>query len=358
MEQQSEQFLRKRKFLLLLPVLVLPFLCLAFWALGGGRVTPGREKQVQGGINTALPGASFKGDQPKDKLALYELSRQDPVSEKTSGAPFLKDAGGDTAAVLDEKVWGRVAGPDGNEANIREKLAEIRRAVSAPEKQVPVMVQKGGIAEDPETARLRSLMAEMKSDKPVPDPELKQLEGMMDKILLIQHPERGDSLTRTPVVRPPDSVYRAIRALIPDKQVVVQGASVKLELMDSVKVHGLFLPKGQLLFGLCQVTNQRLFLHITHVRLGTSIVPVDLTVYDLDGMEGIRAPDAVTQDALRSGSDNAIQSLQLMSMDPSLATQAAGAGVEAAKSLFSKKVRRIKVKLKAGYPVLLRNNRN
>ncbi len=75
----------------------------------------------------------------------------------------------------------------------------------------------------------------------------------------------------------------------------------------------------------------------------------------MDGMEGIRAPDLVTQDAMRSGSDNAVESLQLMTMDQSMTTQLAGAGVEAAKGLFSKKVKRIKVKLKAGYPVLLLN---
>ena len=85
-------------------------------------------------------------------------------------------------------------------------------------------------------------------------------------------------------------------------------------------------------------------------------MPVDLSVYDMDAMAGIRAPDAITEDAMRSGTDNAIQSMQLMSMDQSLATQAAGAGVEAAKTLFGKKVKHIKVTLKDGYPVLLRNN--
>jgi len=97
-------------------------------------------------------------------------------------------------------------------------------------------------------------------------------------------------------------------------------------------------------------------LNIKTIRLGTSILPVDLSVYDMDAMPGIRAPEAVTEDAMRSGTDNAVQSMELMSMDQTLATQAAGAGVEAAKTLFSKKVKRIKVKLKAGYPVLLRNN--
>jgi hypothetical protein len=355
MEHKSEQYLRKRKFLLMLPVLMLPFLAMVFWALGGGKGAPGEAKPVTGGINTSLPGASFKGDKPKDKLALYELSRRDSVAEKVKTSPLFNGMALDTAKVLGAKALAGSSSVDANEAKINEKLAEIRKAVRAPEKEKgPVLAARSSEDDsDPETDKLKALMQEMQNNKAAPDPELKQLEGMMDKILLIQHPERADSSVKKPGVVVPDSLYKAIRAVIPDKQKVVQGASVKLELVDSVKVHGIYLPKGQLLFGLCQVTNQRLFLHITHVRLGTLIVPVDLTVYDLDGMEGIRASDAVTQDAMRSGSDNAIQSLRFMSMDPGLASQAAGAGVEAAKTLFSKKVRRVKVKLKAGYPVLI-----
>jgi hypothetical protein len=59
---------------------------------------------------------------------------------------------------------------------------------------------------------------------------------------------------------------------------------------------------------------------------------------------------------MRWVADNALQNMQFMGMDQSLGVQAAGAGIDAAKSLFSKKVRRIKVKLKGGYPLLLRDN--
>jgi hypothetical protein len=43
-------------------------------------------------------------------------------------------------------------------------------------------------------------------------------------------------------------------------------------------------------------------------------------------------------------------------MDPSLGAQAASAGIQAAKTLISKKVKLVKVTVKAGYQVLLRDN--
>ena len=45
--------------------------------------------------------------------------------------------------------------------------------------------------------------------------------------------------------------------------------------------------------------------------------------------------------------------MQLMSLDPSLGAQAASAGLEAMKGFASKKVKLVRVTVKAGYPVLL-----
>jgi hypothetical protein len=50
--------------------------------------------------------------------------------------------------------------------------------------------------------------------------------------------------------------------------------------------------------------------------------------------------------------------MQFLSMDNSLSTQAATAGISAAKGLLGKKVRKIRVKLKGGQTVLLRVNKS
>jgi len=86
-----------------------------------------------------------------------------------------------------------------------------------------------------------------------------------------------------------------------------------------------------------------------------SLFPVALSAYDLDGMEGLYIPGAIARDAAKQSSNQAIQSMQFMTMDQSLSAQAAAAGVEAAKGLFSKKVKLIKVTVKAGYQVLLKD---
>lgn len=351
-----EQREKQKRFLLVLPLLILPFMALAFWAFGGGKGDAGQQFTQQKGINTELPSAQFKGERPQDKLSLYDQAAKDSAKAKMNAGNSLfagpqKDSTR-TLTVSDQSA-------KANEAQIKKKLAQLRQQLNQPSVTTPpaTTTHPAPAVNSAEVDRLEKLMKNIQSSGGS-DPEMKQLDGMITKILQIQHPELVNEQLKKDVKPQPDSVYKAIRAVIAVSQKVVSGASVKLKLLDTIKINGQTIPKGQFLFGLCQVNNQRLILNVKNIRLGTSIVPCDLSVYDMDGMVGINAPDAITEGAVRSGSDNALQSMQFLPMDETLGTQAASAGIETAKTLFSKKVKIVKVKLKADYPVLLRLNHN
>jgi hypothetical protein len=80
-----------------------------------------------------------------------------------------------------------------------------------------------------------------------------------------------------------------------------------------------------------------------------------MEVYDMDGLAGIYIPGAISRDVAKQSTDNALQSVALGSLDPSLGAQAASAGIETAKNLLSKKVKLVKVQVKAGYRILLKD---
>jgi hypothetical protein len=346
MENQQE---KKKKLLLVLPLLVLPFLALAFYALGGGGgYTSDTQQNVKQGFNTNLPDATFKKGDPQDKLSLYEqagrnfdkedaLTAPDSIRQHTNGTRFpdLKTA-------------------DPNEQRINDRLALVSKEINKPVNNQPITTTpKPEIGGDVD--RLEKLMHNMQ-DKKADDPEMQQLSGMLDKIIAIQNPTpvQPKTVLESPSVK--DTAFKAIPAVIEGNQKVAQGGVVKLRLLDTIHTKGLVIPKGQLLFGSCNITNQRLLLTIKTIRLGTAIVPVDLTVFSLDGLIGIDAPEAELGEAAGSGISNAVQNMQFLSVDQSLGVQAAGAGIDAAKNLLSKKVKRIKVKLKGGQSILLRNN--
>jgi conjugative transposon TraM protein len=117
------------------------------------------------------------------------------------------------------------------------------------------------------------------------------------------------------------------------------------------------VPKGNFLFGQAALNGERLNIKINNIRYQNSLFHVGLSVYDLDGMHGIYIPGAITRDVAKQSADRAIQGFGLTSLDPSLGEQTVSAGIETARNLISKKVKLKKVTVKAGYRVLLKDEK-
>lgn len=122
---------------------------------------------------------------------------------------------------------------------------------------------------------------------------------------------------------------------------------------NDIFVNKIQIPKNSFLFGIASLKGERLAVKITNIRYINSIFSVELSVYDMDGIAGIYIPGAIDRDVVKASADRSIQTLGIGSLNDSWGAQAAGMGVEAAKSLLSKKVKLIKVVVKAGYQVLL-----
>ncbi|MGN6401353.1 MAG: hypothetical protein ACTHMD_12915, partial [Flavisolibacter sp.] len=60
---------RKRKMLLVFPLLVIPFFTMAFWALGGGKAGASSTEKRATGLNLELPNAQLKDDKGENKLS-------------------------------------------------------------------------------------------------------------------------------------------------------------------------------------------------------------------------------------------------------------------------------------------------
>jgi len=345
---------RKIIMLLLMPVFVLLFSALGFYALGGGHGGTAQAITVNQGINTQLPGAQLRKDGTTDKLSLYDKAQRDSAAAKThSAAGAFAALGWDTAKLNHMPVNSAEA----NEAKINARLADISKELSQPQSTVKSAPVTTDNVQSTQLDRLEKLLKQKQSETSAPDPQMVQLNSMLEKIQQIQNPGLvQEKLKREAEHKKPDSAFKAIPAGIDGNQKVLNGGVVKLRLTDTVRICGMLLQKGQSLSGACTVTNQRLLLNISNIRLGTSIIPVNLTVFSLDGMPGIAAPEAELNEAAGSGTADALENMQFLSADYSLSTQAATAGISAAKGLLGKKARRIRVKLHGGQQVLLRLN--
>jgi len=340
----------RRKVLLFLPLLIVPLLVLGFYYYRKGKNNETIKNDSEG-INTRLPDASFSSDTPKTKADYYAKAERDQNKGENGIAGIAGQFG--------FEVDGSSGTSNGQEkaGQINAKLEALNREINRSEPDyvrptTSVRPQSPSMKSDVD--RLEALMKAMQENK-TEDPEMAQLNGMMQNILDIQHPERITERQRFARTLAPDSQFRATPAILVDNQKAVQGATVKIRLQDSLRIGNMVIPKGHLIFGACRITNQRLLIDISNIRLGTSIIPVDLSVYSLDGMVGLVAPEAALTGAINDGTDNAVRSVGF-GFDQSVATQVAGAGIDAARQLISRKVKKVKVKLSSGTQLLLRDN--
>src|SRR5688572_21926166 len=91
MKAHSEKFIQQRKFLMVLPLLVTPFITMLFWALGGGKGTPTQAAVASDYLNVSLPDAHFGKREVWDKLSLYEIAERDSArfNEARESDPYF-----------------------------------------------------------------------------------------------------------------------------------------------------------------------------------------------------------------------------------------------------------------------------
>jgi conjugative transposon TraM protein len=148
----------------------------------------------------------------------------------------------------------------------------------------------------------------------------------------------------------------AIPAVVQEDQTLVSGAVIKLRLGTDVLINGMRIAAGQFLYGNCALKAERLHIRVETIRCGENIIPVALSVYDLDGLEGIYIPGAITRDVAKQSAAQSVQSISMLGgLDPSIGAQAASAGIQAAQTMLSKKAKLLKVAVTAGYQVLLKD---
>ncbi|MCC9073492.1 conjugative transposon protein TraM [Flavobacterium sp. F-65] len=420
MEQKTKSLkeLKHRKMLLVLPLLVLPFITAIFWALGGGKMEAANLATPQEkGFNSKLPNANLKEGLPLDKMNYYDMAALDSakLNELIKKDPnylsqsFQIDSTEDSSNVNSKKGQTGLntsAYQDPNEIKMHQKLEALQKAINAP---VAVPTQNRDVnrytksnessMHSNDVDRLEQMMQSMNTGQDTPDPELQQLGGMLENILDIQHPDRlqeklrkaseaqrgqvfsisireqedpvsslqnkSDNTNQSrhnrfysidePAVN--DYSQNAVEAVIHETQTIVNGATVKFRLMNDIFISGIKIPKDNFLFGVASLKGERLTIKINSIRYNNSLFPVDLSVYDMDGLIGIYIPGAINRDVSKASADRSMQTLGVASLDDSWGSQAAGAGIEAAKSLLSKKVKMIKVIVKAGYQVLLRDEK-
>ena len=162
----------------------------------------------------------------------------------------------------------------------------------------------------------------------------------------------------TSVGRKTSVAKNTIAAVVANDQSVINGQSVKLRLTEPMWVGNALIPRNTPLVGVARLQGERLEVAITSIEANGSVYEVDLTVYDSDGLEGINIPNSMESDALHEIGANMGStmgsSINLTTNTGAQIASDVGRGlINGVSQYLNKKLRTVKVHLKAGYRVMI-----
>ena len=149
-----------------------------------------------------------------------------------------------------------------------------------------------------------------------------------------------------------------IAACIHQDQTLTDGQAVKLRLLEPMQAASIVVPKNTLVAGTAKVQGERLDILVSSIEYAGNIIPVELAVFDTDGQKGLSVPSSMEQEAFNeamanigSGLGTSISFAQSAGLQ--VAMDVTRGLLQGTSGYLAKKFRTVKVKLKAGYKVML-----
>ena len=149
-----------------------------------------------------------------------------------------------------------------------------------------------------------------------------------------------------------------VAACIHQDQTLTDGQAVKLRLLEPMQAGNIVVPKNTLVAGTAKVQGERLDILVSSIEYAGNIIPVELAVFDTDGQKGLSVPSSMEQEAFNEAMANIGSGLGTSisfarSAGQQVAMDVARGLLQGTSGYLAKKFRTVKVKLKAGYKVML-----
>ncbi len=366
---------------------VYTMLCLSFLVCLWLIFSPGGDDEtVAGKANMEIPEGTTEG-MPKTKIAAYELEEAQKEKVRSDSTISTVSTALDTVAVAADTTPDRIQTsadayrqaqatlqefyvPDYSAENVEldalnERIAELEAQNAMAQQQsqqsndMAMLERSYQLAAqymgngNPNAAYQALPQAEEKGKRNV------QPMAQVSRNVVSSLNATNDSQRLTTAVGTTKTVNKnTISAVVAGNQSVIDGESVRLRTTEPMWVGNRLIPRNTTIVGSARVQGERLEIEITSIECQGSIYDVELKVYDSDGQEGINIPNSMESDALHEIGAN-MGSTMGSSINISTNTGAqiasdVGRGlINGVSQYLTKKMRTVKVHLKAGYRVML-----
>ena len=149
-----------------------------------------------------------------------------------------------------------------------------------------------------------------------------------------------------------------VKAVIDEDIKGYLGSRIRFRLLEDVQAGRYVIPKGTILYGqISGFTLQRVNLNVVSVLVNGNILPINLSVFDIDGMQGLYVPASAFREMMRELGTNSVQGTTLESGSESFFTSMASNLFSSASQTISNIIRKNKAKLKYNTYIYLINEK-
>lgn len=283
--------------------------------------------------------------------SFYEEPREDPEKEA------LK-------AELEE-LKQSMAQQQNSQPTYADQVALLEKSYELAAKYMPgnTAATSEGVAEEVESTT-RSGKAKAQPVGHVTTPVVSALvQPVSDSVMIARLSQSVGGGFHTAVGEAPKQTARnTIKACVHGDQTITSGQSVRLRLLEAMRVGKYVLPRNTLITGEGSIKGERLDIEILQVEHNGTIIPVELTVHDNDGQAGIFIPGSMEASAAKEMAANLGQNLGTsisitnQSAGDQLLSEVGRGAIQGVSQYISKKMREEKVHLKSGYTLMLYQN--
>ena len=354
-----------------LPLIVLPFLCLFFFVWRSGFSKPKKQVKQVVGLNGSVGNVSadVRKKDLADKLDAYRntFKQSDGLTavnaiqkEPTSNASFhdnYSDKEKKTLDSINQAMKAKFSHPQPISkipvVNHDQELANAISGMANRQKQQP---RPAELREKDPMEMFKAQMAYMDSINKQNDPaykaeHLKKLAA--DKAAQEKASEVNYTVVKAATasddfntIKPPTD-DKFIMATIDENETGYAGSRLRLRLLEDIKAGANLIPKGTYIYALISgFSEQRVKLSITSILSNGKILPVKLEIYDLDGMPGLYVPSSAFRDFTKDLGSNTVQGVSIDGNSTSFIMSSVDKMFQSTSSAIAELVRKNKAKLK------------
>lgn len=363
----------------ILPLILLPFLCLFFFVYHSGFAAKKTEEKPVNGINTSV--GQVSGDVQKkqldDKLDAYRntykegdgMTAVNPLpSEKTSNPAFQSSYSDKEKKMLDSINEAMKAKYAQNPVSVttHKQPANNNQAMLAalnglknrhPPESSGTTDQK---VKDP-METFRQQMAYLDSMNKANDPGVKAERQKSEALAKAAAQKAAEPKLAVKLAGVPSSEFNTvlpekhpdfIKVVIDENLTGYAGSRIRLRLLDDIDAGNYRITKGTYLYALITgFSGQRVELTVKSILYENKILPVKLQVYDLDGLSGLYVPESAFRDFTKDLGTNTVQGVTMDgsgtgSVASQFAMSTASKMFESTSSAIASLIRKDKAKIK------------